>query len=199
MFAAGPHFVRCIKPNRSKQPDQLDSKLVMDQLHCRSCTAITLCWKCGSSRLFFKYWHQEELSRLLERLGRAALVIQKNYRARVCRRRYLSLLEEIRRQRQAQREREEREEEERRRQQLEDERKRRLELEQENRRPASPPVPLPRKHKPEPRPRSVLTSVPKAAHLMPVPRPRSKLFEATPFDNRLNRSSDAPLMLHAHR
>ncbi|RXN04977.1 myosin-IIIb-like isoform X2 [Labeo rohita] len=32
MFAAGPHFVRCIKPNRSKQPDQLDSKLVMDQL-----------------------------------------------------------------------------------------------------------------------------------------------------------------------
>lgn len=32
MFAAGPHFVRCIKPNRSKQPDQLDSKLVMDQV-----------------------------------------------------------------------------------------------------------------------------------------------------------------------
>uniref|UniRef100_A0A8C1W3A4 Myosin-IIIb-like n=1 Tax=Cyprinus carpio TaxID=7962 RepID=A0A8C1W3A4_CYPCA len=240
MFAAGPHFVRCIKPNRSKQPDQLDSKLVMDQLRYNglmetirirrdgfswrpkfrefverynilllkpdlpldksSCMSILNStqlsgWKCGSSRLFFKYWHQEELSRLLERLGRAALVIQKNYRARVCRRRYLSLLEEIRRQRQAQREREEREEEERRRQQLEDERKRRLELEQENRRPASPPVPLPRKHKPEPRPRSVLTSVPKAAHLMPVPRPRSKLFEATPFDNELNVHLDAPLML----
>lgn len=32
MFVAGPHFVRCIKPNRSKQPDQLDSKLVMDQV-----------------------------------------------------------------------------------------------------------------------------------------------------------------------
>jgi len=32
MFAASPHFVRCIKPNRSKQPDQLDSKLVMDQV-----------------------------------------------------------------------------------------------------------------------------------------------------------------------
>ncbi|KAG9263027.1 myosin-IIIb-like isoform X1 [Astyanax mexicanus] len=32
MFAASPHFVRCIKPNSSKQPDQLDSKLVMDQL-----------------------------------------------------------------------------------------------------------------------------------------------------------------------
>uniref|UniRef100_A0A8C1Q179 Uncharacterized protein n=1 Tax=Cyprinus carpio TaxID=7962 RepID=A0A8C1Q179_CYPCA len=227
MFAAGPHFVRCIKPNRSKQPDQLDSKLVMDQLRynglmetirirrdgfswrpafkefaerlvCRrenrdflsSCMSILNStelsgWKCGSCRLFFKYWHQEELARLLERLGRAALVIQKNYRARICRRRFLSLLAEIRRQRQAQREREEREEEEeRRRQQLEDERKRRLELEQENLRP----VPLPRKKKPEPRPRSVLNTLPKAPHLAPVPRPRSKLFEATPFDNELNAS-----------
>ncbi|KAI2660212.1 Myosin-IIIb [Labeo rohita] len=222
MFAAGPHFVRCIKPNRSKQPDQLDSKLVMDQLRYNglmetirirrdgfswrptfrefaerynilllkpdlpmdksSCMSILNStelsgWKCGSSRLFFKYWHQEELARLLETLGRAALVIQKNYRARICRRRYLALLAEIRRQRQAQREREEREEEERRRQQLEEERKRRLELEQENLRPASPPVPLPRKKKPEPRPRSVLSVIPKASHLAPVPRPRSKLFE----------------------
>ena len=32
MFAASPHFVRCIKPNSSKLPDQLDSKLVMDQV-----------------------------------------------------------------------------------------------------------------------------------------------------------------------
>lgn len=242
MFAAGPHFVRCIKPNRSKQPDQLDSKMVMDQLRYNglmetirirrdgfswrpafrefaerynilllkpdlpldksSCMSILNStelsgWKCGSSRLFFKYWHQEELARLLERLGRAALVIQKNYRTRICRRRYLALLAEIRRQRQAQREREEREEEERRRQQLEDERKRRLELEQENLRPASPPVPLPRKKKPEPRPRSVLNTVPKAPHLVPVPRPRSKMFEATPFDNELNENVhlDASLML----
>lgn len=30
------------------------------------------------SRLFFKYWHQEELARLLERMGRAAVVIQKS-------------------------------------------------------------------------------------------------------------------------
>ncbi|XP_052463583.1 myosin-IIIb-like [Carassius gibelio] len=227
MFAAGPHFVRCIKPNRSKQPDQLDSKLIMDQLRYNglmetirirrdgfswrpkfrefaerynivllkpdlpldknSCMSILNStglsgWKCGSSRLFFKYWHQEQLSRLLERLGRAALVIQKNYRARICRRRYLSLLEEIQRQRQAQRE--EEEEEERRRQQLEDERKRRLELEQENRRP----VPLPRRKMPEPKPRSVLSSVLKAALLTPVPRPRSKLTEATPCDNELNAS-----------
>ncbi|KAK7125339.1 hypothetical protein R3I93_020882 [Phoxinus phoxinus] len=231
MFAASPHFVRCIKPNRSKQPDQLDSKLVMDQLRYNglmetirirrdgfswrptfrefaerynilllkpdlpsdksSCMSILNStelsgWKCGSSRLFFKYWHQEALARLLERLGRAAVVIQKNFRARVCRRKYLALLAELRRQRQAQREREEREEEERRRQQLEDERKRRLEVEQENLRPASPPVPLPRKKKPEPRPRSMLTDALKAQHLAPVPRPRSKLFEATPFDNELN-------------
>ncbi len=126
-----------------------------------------------------------------------------DYRTRICQRRYLALLAEIRRQRQAQREREEHEEEERRRQQLEDERKRRLE--QENLRkncplcshrsvlmavacvkvvcvcvftgPASPPVPLPRKKKPEPRPRSERNIVPKAPHLAPVPRPRSKLFE----------------------
>uniref|UniRef100_A0A9J8CGU7 Uncharacterized protein n=1 Tax=Cyprinus carpio carpio TaxID=630221 RepID=A0A9J8CGU7_CYPCA len=208
MFAAGPHFVRCIKPNRSKQPDQLDSKLVMDQLRYNglmetirirrdgfswrpkfrefversfglfsfSCMSILNStqlsgWKCGSSRLFFKYWHQEELSRLLERLGRAALVIQKNYRARVCRRRYLSLLEEIRRQRQAQREREEREEEERRRQQLEDERKRRLELEQENRR--------------------------KNLIALTLSLIRFLFFcgQATPFDNELNVHLDAPLML----
>ncbi|XP_030623933.1 myosin-IIIb-like [Chanos chanos] len=32
MFAASPHFVRCIKPNTSKLPDQLDSKVVMDQM-----------------------------------------------------------------------------------------------------------------------------------------------------------------------
>ncbi|TRY60838.1 hypothetical protein DNTS_026778 [Danionella cerebrum] len=32
MFAASPHFVRCIKPNRSKQPDQLDNQLVLDQV-----------------------------------------------------------------------------------------------------------------------------------------------------------------------
>lgn len=31
-----------------------------------------------SSRLFFKYWHQEELARLLDRLGKAAVAIQKS-------------------------------------------------------------------------------------------------------------------------
>uniref|UniRef100_A0A8B9K5S6 Myosin-IIIb-like n=1 Tax=Astyanax mexicanus TaxID=7994 RepID=A0A8B9K5S6_ASTMX len=226
MFAASPHFVRCIKPNSSKQPDQLDSKLVMDQLRynglletirirregfswrpsfkefaqrydCISILNTTELrgWKCGSSRLFFKYWHQEELARLLERLGKAAVVIQKNFRAMSCRRRYLALLAEVRRQRQLQREREEREEEEmRRRQKLleeeEEKRKRRLIIEQENKRPAPPPVPLPRKKKPEPRPRSILTGPAQSSPLAPVPRPRSKQFEATPFDNDLQVNSD---------
>ncbi|KAK6305339.1 hypothetical protein J4Q44_G00241190 [Coregonus suidteri] len=227
MFVASPHFVRCIKPNGNKLPDQVDNKRVMDQLRYNglletirirrdgfswrpsfkefaqrynillikpdlpltkeSCMSILNTteihgWKCGSSRLFFKYWHQEELARLLERLGKAALVIQKNYRSLRYRRKYLSLLLEVRRQRQAQREREEeeaREEERRRKQELEEE-MRRLDMEQENKRPVSPPVPLPRRKKPQPRPRSIL---PTAAHLAPVPRPRNKQFEATPFDN----------------
>ncbi|XP_038821280.1 myosin-IIIb-like isoform X2 [Salvelinus namaycush] len=202
MFVASPHFVRCIKPNGNKLPDQVDNKRVMDQLRYNglletirirrdgfswrpsfkefaqrynillikpdlpltkeSCLSILNTteihgWKCGSSRLFFKYWHQEELSRLLERLGKAALVIQKNYLSLRYRRKYLSLLLEVSRQRQAQREREE-----------------------ENKRPVSPPVPLPRRKKPQPRPRSIM---PTAAHLAPVPRPRNKQFEATPFDN----------------
>lgn len=60
-----------------------------------------------------------------------------DYRMRICRRKYLVLIAEIRRQRQAQREKEEREEEERRRKLLEEEEeeeeeRRRLEVEQEN-------------------------------------------------------------------
>nr|XP_029476376.1 myosin-IIIb-like isoform X1 [Oncorhynchus nerka]XP_029476377.1 myosin-IIIb-like isoform X2 [Oncorhynchus nerka] len=217
MFVASPHFVRCIKPNGNKLPDQVDNKRVMDQLRYNglletirirrdgfswrpsfkefaqrynillikpdlpltkeSCLSILNTtairgWKCGSSRLFFKYWHQEELSRLLERLGKAALVIQKNYLSLRYRRKYLSLLLEVSRQRQAQREREE-------------------ELEEENKRPVSPPVPLPRRKKPQPRPRSIM---PTAAHLAPVPRPRHKQFEATPFDNLEVHSELAELM-----
>lgn len=235
MFAASPHFIRCIKPNRTKSHSDLDSNFVMDQLRYNglletirirrdgfswrptfrefaerygllllkpdiplnreSCMHIlnntTLKgWTSGSSRLFFKYWHQEELARLLVRLSNAATVIQKNYRKVLCRRKYLLRVEEMRKMRQAQKEEEERlqkeAEEERRREleQEEEERRRRLLIEQENKRPVSPPVPLPRKKKPEPRPRSFLTG-PQTAHLAPVPRPRSKLFEATPFDNDL--------------
>uniref|UniRef100_A0A9J7YGK8 Myosin motor domain-containing protein n=2 Tax=Cyprinus carpio TaxID=7962 RepID=A0A9J7YGK8_CYPCA len=146
MFAAGPHFVRCIKPNRSKQPDQLDSKLVMDQLRYNGLMETIRIRRDGFSwrpafkefaerlvcrrenRDFLSSLHQIPLCLILD-----SVCCCVDYRARICRRRFLSLLAEIRRQRQAQREREEREEEEeRRRQQLEDERKRRLELEQEN-------------------------------------------------------------------
>ncbi|XP_053500993.1 myosin-IIIb isoform X1 [Ictalurus furcatus] len=242
MFAASPHFVRCIKPNSSKLPDQVDSKLIMDQLRYNglletirirregfswrpsfkefaqrynilllkpdlpldkeSCMSILNTtelrdWKCGSSRLFFKYWHQDELARLLEKLGKAAVVIQKNYRAVSCRKKYLVLLAEVRRQQQAQREREEREEAERRRQELleQEERNKRLLVEQENKRPVSPPVPLPRKKKPQPRPRAILAALALAPHLAPVPRPRSKQFEATPFDNDLHENSDLMTLL----
>ncbi len=113
-----------------------------------------------------------------------------DYRTRICQRRYLALLAEIRRQRQAQREREEHEEEERgdsswrtrgrgvwsRRTCV------RPVLCVHNRSvlmqwrvlkscvcvcvftgPASPPVPLPRKKKPEPRPRSELKHRPQSA------------------------------------
>ncbi|KAG9338287.1 hypothetical protein JZ751_025958 [Albula glossodonta] len=235
MFAANPHFVRCIKPNTNKQPNQVDSKIIMDQLRynglletirirkdgfswrpsfeefaerysilllkpdlpfnkesCMSILNITELhgWKCGSSRLFFKYFHQEELAMLLNRLGRAALILQKNYRAVSCRRRYLALVAEVRRQRQVQQERDEREEEERRQQLLDEEMKRRLDTESENKRLVSPPVPLPRTKKPQPRPRSILPGSPKTTRLAPVPRPRSKQFEATPFDNDLNVDCD---------
>uniref|UniRef100_A0AAY5EI87 Myosin motor domain-containing protein n=1 Tax=Electrophorus electricus TaxID=8005 RepID=A0AAY5EI87_ELEEL len=209
MFVANPHFVRCIKPNASKLPDLVDRKLVMDQLrynglletirirregfswrpsfkewdpfcifhvyllclHSISCMSILNTtelsgWKCGSSRLFFKYWHQEELARLLERLGKAAVVIQKskshlihylshsvfwtNY--------YLQGSNDV--------------------------------LMGIPTGPVSMPVPLPRMRKPQPRPRSILTGAAQVSHPVPVPRPRSKLLEATPFDNDLNKNAD---------
>uniref|UniRef100_A0A8C7SJN8 Myosin motor domain-containing protein n=1 Tax=Oncorhynchus mykiss TaxID=8022 RepID=A0A8C7SJN8_ONCMY len=221
MFVASPHFVRCIKPNGSKLPDQVDNKIVMDQLRYNglletirirrdgfswrpsfkefaqrfnillikpdlpltkeSCMSILNTteihgWKCGSSRMFFKYWHQEELARLLERLGKAALVIQKgkghkHNLSNVCQSNLIAICEML------------------------------LLLNSGLRvktlfsavltglcvcvcvcvsGPFSPPVPLPRKKKPQPQPRSIL---PTATHLAPVPRPRSKQFEATPFDN----------------
>uniref|UniRef100_A0A8C8C4T8 Myosin-IIIb-like n=1 Tax=Oncorhynchus tshawytscha TaxID=74940 RepID=A0A8C8C4T8_ONCTS len=217
MFVASPHFVRCIKPNGSKLPDQVDNKIVMDQLRYNglletirirrdgfswrpsfkefaqrfnillikpdlpltkeSCMSILNTteihgWKCGSSRMFFKYWHQEELARLLERLGKAALVIQKGKGHKLCLPEFTWSVDGI-------------------------ERAGVLNVLYSqcsfeccvNRGvcvcvcvsgPFSPPVPLPRKKKPQPQPRSTL---PTATHLAPVPWPRSKQFEATPFDN----------------
>ncbi|RXM92549.1 Hematopoietic SH2 domain-containing protein-like [Acipenser ruthenus] len=73
-------------------------------------------------------------------------------------------------------------EEEEKRRQLEIEQ---LEMEQENQSPPTAPVPFPRKRKPQPRPRSIPAETLQPRLLPPVPRPRSKLLEATPFDNDL--------------
>ncbi|XP_064421597.1 myosin-IIIb isoform X3 [Latimeria chalumnae] len=227
MFAANPHFVRCIKPNSSKQPDLLDDNRVMDQLRynglletirirrdgfpwrptfeefAQSCLAILhntdlKDWKCGKSRLFFKYWHQESLVKYVDRLEAMAVNIQKAFRRLVCRRRYVVLLTELKKQRAMEVERErqlqlKKEAEKRRQLELEEEeeKKRKLEMEQENQRPMTAPVPFPRKQRPvsepspQPRPRSAMLD-----NLQPpVPRPRSKLFEATPFDNALDHNA----------
>ena len=37
IFAASPHFVRCIKPNYAKQPKQCDDKFMLTQLTLVSC------------------------------------------------------------------------------------------------------------------------------------------------------------------
>ncbi|MCJ8742293.1 hypothetical protein PDJAM_G00080410 [Pangasius djambal] len=207
MFAASPHFVRCIKPNGSKLPDQVDSKLIMDQLRYNGLLETIrirregFCW-----RPTFKEFAQRYNILLLKPdlpLDKESCMSILNttelhdYRAVSCRKKYLVLLAEVKRQQQAQREREEREEEERRRQELleEEARNKRLLVEQENKRPVSPPVPLPRKKKPQPRPRAILAALALAPHLTPVPRPRSKQFEATPFDNDVHENSDLMTVL----
>ncbi|KAG2466464.1 MYO7A protein, partial [Polypterus senegalus] len=129
MFAANPHFIRCIKPNSSKKPDLLDSKLIMDQ---------------------------EELAKLIERLEHAATVIQKNYLKYICRRKYRKLIAELK-QRKLQLEKEE-EERRRKEREEEEERKRHLDMEQENQRPPVP-MPRKRKPAPQPRPRSVIPDI----------------------------------------
>ncbi|XP_072428332.1 myosin-IIIb isoform X3 [Chiloscyllium punctatum] len=238
MFAANPHFIRCVKPNINKLPDHLDSKLFMDQLRYnglletirirkdgyswrpffkefaerygillitpnisltkerslsqtvaedkKNCLAILQTtglkdWKSGKSRLFFKYWHQDELAKCIEKLEKAAIIIQKSYKRFHCQSKYKILLAELQNQRQLELE---RQIEERRQMELEQEMERKKqEMEWKNERTATPPIPLPRKKKPLPRPRSVAVDKFRNAVQPPVPRPRSKLVEATPFDN----------------
>ncbi|XP_067888368.1 myosin-IIIb isoform X1 [Heterodontus francisci] len=226
MFAANPHFIRCVKPNINKLPDQLDSKIFMDQLRYNglletirirkdgyswrpffvefaerygillitpnipftkeSCLAIIQTtglkdWKSGKSRLFFKYWHQDQLAKCIERLEKAAIIIQKSYKRFRCQSKYKVLLAELQHQRQLELE---RQMEERRQIELEQEMERKKqEMEWKNERLLAPPVPLPRKKKPLPRPRSVAVDKFRNEVQPPVPRPRSKLVEATPFDN----------------
>lgn len=226
MFSANPHFIRCVKPNTNKLPDQLDSKIFMDQLRYNgllettrirrdgyswrpffeefvkkygillitpdvpltkeSCLAILQTtdlneWRTGKSRLFFKHWHQDQLAKCIEKLEKAALIIQKSYKRFRCQSKYKVLLAELQNQRRLEIE---RQIEERRQIELEQEiERKKQEMEWKNERPVTQPVPLPRKKKPLPRPRSAAVDMFHQAVKPPVPRPRSKLIEATPFDN----------------
>ncbi|XP_027490984.1 myosin-IIIb-like isoform X1 [Corapipo altera] len=134
-------------------------------------------WICGKSRLFFKYWHQEQLAKCVERLERAAVVIQKVYRGFRCKKSYVKLVAELRAQAQSL-------------QNLgEKERRRQLALEAEAQKRSHFPVPMPRKRHPQPNPHPS-----DKAQQLPVPRPRSKLKESTPFDNLLDPSVPHPVL-----
>ncbi|XP_014731072.1 PREDICTED: myosin-IIIb-like [Sturnus vulgaris] len=134
-------------------------------------------WICGKSRLFFKYWHQEQLAKYVERLERAAVIIQKVFRGFRCKKSFLKLLAELRAR--AQRLQEE----------AERERLRQLALAAEAQERNSLPVPMPRKRRPQSSPHPSDQS-----QQPPVPRPRSKLTESTPFDNFLNPSVPRPVL-----
>ncbi|XP_069482878.1 myosin-IIIb-like [Ambystoma mexicanum] len=142
-------------------------------------------WKCGKCRLFFKYWHQEKLARCLQRLDEAAVVIQKYYRTCCCRRRYRRFLVELRAERQKERELEEKMRLEH---EAEQERARRLDLESNRARTPPTPVPLPRKKAPQHLPKSPSAD---SSTGPPVPRPRSRLIELMPFDNKRSGGSGA--------
>ncbi|CAN0342036.1 unnamed protein product [Bubo scandiacus] len=220
MYSANPHFVRCIKPNRQKEPGVVESQVVLQQLRYNglletirirrdgfswrpsfeefaerygilllkqdvsftkeSCLEILQSteltgWLCGKSRLFFKYWHQEQLAKYVERLEGAAVVIQKVFRGFRCRKSYLKLVAELRAQ--AQRLQEE----------AKRERSRQLVMEVEAHKRISLPVPIPQKRHPQP-------CSPDKPPQPPVPRPRSKLTESTPFDNYLDPSAPRPVL-----
>ncbi|XP_077137407.1 myosin-IIIb-like isoform X1 [Ranitomeya variabilis] len=212
MYAASPHFIRCIKPNSEKQPGVFHPEGVMNQLRYNglmetlrirrdgfswrpsfhdfvgqfgilhfapdvpvsrdSCMRILQRaelsgWQCGTSRLFFKYWHQDEMTQKLLSLRDAAVTVQKWYKGHLCRRAFLKLLEEVRTL------------EKKKREELESEERIRCQKEQEaeaTRRATSHPVPLPR-HRPLIKHSSDAPAEP------PVPRPRSRLFQLSPFDN----------------
>ncbi|KAM9509577.1 myosin-IIIb-like isoform 1-T1 [Guaruba guarouba] len=134
-------------------------------------------WICGKSRLFFKYWHQEQLVKCVEQLERAAVVIQKAFRGFRCRKSYLKLVAELRAKAQLLQEEAERE------------RSRQLALEAEDQKRISFPVPKPRKRCPQSCPH-YSDNPPQP----PVPRPRSKLTESTPFDNFLDPSAPRPIL-----
>ncbi|XP_068857704.1 myosin-IIIb-like [Aphelocoma coerulescens] len=134
-------------------------------------------WICGKSRLFFKYWHQEQLAKCVEQLERAAVVIQKVFKGFRCKKSFLKLLAELRAQAQQLQEAAEREK-------IQQLALAAAAAQERN----SLPVPMPRKRHPQSRPHPSEQS-----QQPPVPRPRSKLTESTPFDNFLNPSVPRPV------
>ncbi|KAG8431235.1 hypothetical protein GDO86_019207, partial [Hymenochirus boettgeri] len=230
MYAAEPHFIRCIKPNIQKEPNVLETETVLNQLRYNglmetlrirrdgfawrpsfhdfvgrfgiillmsnvepnreSCLRILdkvplTDWYCGKSRLFFKYWHQDQMAQCVLKLNKASIVFQKCYKSIICRRKYRDMLQELKEQKrlqdlQEQRAREEeehraREEEEQRAREEEEQRALKRLQEEINHRISTPPVPAPRKRPSNIRP----CSMPQP----PVPRPRSRILELSPFDN----------------
>ncbi|XP_054033797.1 unconventional myosin-VIIa [Dryobates pubescens] len=134
-------------------------------------------WICGKTRLFFKYWHQEELAKYVGQMERAATIIQKVFRGFRCRKNYLNLMAKLRAQAQHLQE------------ETEKERSQQLPMEAEAQKRISLPVPMPRKRYLHPHPS------PSSKELKPpVPRPRSKLAESTPFDNFLDPSAPCSIL-----
>ncbi|KAM5127498.1 myosin-IIIb-like, partial [Mantella aurantiaca] len=115
-------------------------------------------WQVGSSRLFFKYYHQDELNQKLQKLHETAAKIQKHYKGLRCRRIYQKLLEEMRIKEKLKMEEKERE-------------RARLQ-EMGARKSAMRPVPIPRK-----RPPPIQVKLGDVSEEAPVPRPRSHLIQ----------------------
>uniref|UniRef100_UPI00358F823D myosin-IIIb-like n=1 Tax=Myxine glutinosa TaxID=7769 RepID=UPI00358F823D len=138
MAASRPHFIRCLKPNEEKVPDNFQSDLVLEQLRNNGLLETTRIrrggfswrpsfaefidqygvvlrrpsvarnkescleilnevslegWKIGKDKLFFKYWHQDELYKFVLRLSKAVVVLQTFVRRFIVCRKFKKLLE----------------------------------------------------------------------------------------------------------
>uniref|UniRef100_A0A8C5LRG7 Myosin-IIIb-like n=1 Tax=Leptobrachium leishanense TaxID=445787 RepID=A0A8C5LRG7_9ANUR len=139
-------------------------------------------WQCGKTRLFFKYWHQDQLTHCLLELTRTAIAFQKCYKALLGRRRYRKLVDALKAEQEKLRivQRDQEEAAARERAGLQELTTREhTGLQEPAARSIVRPVPIPRKRPPlsEPCAPEDPSSMP------PVPRPRSRLIELSPFDN----------------